>query len=241
MNPDVAPRREITSTIPRKPRNVRFAPRKRTLVERVGMSALCRKRTLGNDGLLRFSSRFFDQCCHLGCVRKKDRVAARKFNDLRLRPLRHESLEVRIDQRLKVRGPDALGRKGSVAGKGPMDLAGFDPGVDPSPQHRSNCKLLLIAGEISALPNLGFAMSLNGSGGSGKGSPEQVEEGHHRQAQKEPEERAGHQRARHVEIKRTCALPCGFPAYSAFQRTFRPSCHHIVSPPICTKPRSAGV
>src|SRR5262245_11300907 len=30
-------------------------------------------------------------------ARKKDRVAARKFNDLRLRPLRHESLEVRID------------------------------------------------------------------------------------------------------------------------------------------------
>src|SRR5262249_38215941 len=49
------------------------------------------------DGLLRFRSRFFDQCCHLGCVRKKDRVASRKFNDLRLRPLRHESLEVRID------------------------------------------------------------------------------------------------------------------------------------------------
>ena len=61
------------------------------------MSALCQKQTSGNDGLLRFSSRFFDQCCHLGCVREKDRVAARKFNDLRLRPLRHESLEVRID------------------------------------------------------------------------------------------------------------------------------------------------
>src|SRR6516162_9073837 len=55
------------------------------------------KQTLGNDGLLRCRGRFFDQCCHLGCVRKKDRVAARKFNDLRLRPLRHESLEVRID------------------------------------------------------------------------------------------------------------------------------------------------
>jgi len=30
-------------------------------------------------------------------VRKKDCVAARKFNDLRLGPLRHESLEVRVD------------------------------------------------------------------------------------------------------------------------------------------------
>ena len=33
-----------------------------------------------------------------------------------------------------------------------------------------------------------------------KRSPEQVEEGHHRQAQKEPEERTGRQYARHVEI-----------------------------------------
>src|SRR5215467_684312 len=49
------------------------------------------------DRLLRCRSRFFDQCCHFGCVRKKDCVAARKFNDLRLRPLRHETLEVRID------------------------------------------------------------------------------------------------------------------------------------------------
>src|SRR5262249_48278207 len=48
----------------------------------------CQKQTSGNDGLLRCLSRFFDQCCHLGCVRKKDCVAARKFNDLRLRPLR---------------------------------------------------------------------------------------------------------------------------------------------------------
>src|SRR5262249_38462627 len=55
------------------------------------------KQTLGNDGLLRCRSRLFDHCCHLGCVRKKDCVAAWKFNDLRLRPLRHESLEVRID------------------------------------------------------------------------------------------------------------------------------------------------
>src|SRR6516225_9073367 len=37
------------------------------------MSALCQKQTLGNDGLLRFCRRFFDQCCHLGCVREKDR------------------------------------------------------------------------------------------------------------------------------------------------------------------------
>src|SRR5262249_59078997 len=64
---------------------------------RLSTSALCQKQTLGNDGLLRCRSRFFDQCCHLGCVRKKDRVAARKFNDLRLRPLRHESLELRSD------------------------------------------------------------------------------------------------------------------------------------------------
>ena len=35
----------------------------------------------------------------------------------------------------------------------------------------------------------------------GKGSLEQVDEGHHRQAQKEPEGRAGHQHARHVEIR----------------------------------------
>ena len=32
-----------------------------------------------------------------GCARKKGRVAARKFNDLRLGSLRHESLKVRID------------------------------------------------------------------------------------------------------------------------------------------------
>src|SRR5262249_12398001 len=55
------------------------------------------KQTLGNDGLLRCRGRFFDQCWRLGRVRKKARVAARKFNDLLLRPLRHESLEVRID------------------------------------------------------------------------------------------------------------------------------------------------
>jgi hypothetical protein len=36
-------------------------PRMRTLVERVGMSALCHKQTSGNDRLLRFRSRFFDQ------------------------------------------------------------------------------------------------------------------------------------------------------------------------------------
>src|SRR5215813_349762 len=36
-------------------------------------------------------------CCHLLRVRKKDCVAAWKFNDLRLGSLRHESLEVRID------------------------------------------------------------------------------------------------------------------------------------------------
>src|SRR5262249_600509 len=36
-------------------------------------------------------------CCHLARVRKKDCVAARKFNDLRLGPLRHESLEVGVD------------------------------------------------------------------------------------------------------------------------------------------------
>ena len=57
-------------------------------------------------------------------------------------------------------------------------------------------------------------MSLNGSRRSGKGSPEQVEEGHHRQAQKEPEERTGRQHARHVEIRELAALPCGSPAYS---------------------------
>src|SRR5215469_7463779 len=49
------------------------------------------------DRLLRCRSRFFDQCRHLAGVRKKDSVAARKFNDLRLGPLRHEPLEVRID------------------------------------------------------------------------------------------------------------------------------------------------
>src|SRR5215472_14180042 len=74
-----------------------LCPRKRTGNRPLWMSALCQKQTSGNDGLLRCLSRFFDQCCHLGCVRKKDCVAARKFNDLRLCPLRHESLEVRID------------------------------------------------------------------------------------------------------------------------------------------------
>src|SRR5262249_38428062 len=74
-----------------------LCPRKPTGNRPLWMSALCQKQTSGNDGLLRCLSRFFDQCCHLGCVRKKDCVAARKFNDLRLRPLRHESLEVRID------------------------------------------------------------------------------------------------------------------------------------------------
>src|SRR6516164_9687707 len=84
-------------------------PQKRTLKLSREMSALCQKRTSGTDGLLRFRSRFFDQCCRLGCVRKKDRVAARKFNDLRLRPLRHESLEVRIDHSVLHRN-DCLAR-----------------------------------------------------------------------------------------------------------------------------------
>src|SRR5215813_1763833 len=61
---------------------------------RVSKSALCQKQTLGNDGLLRCRSRFFNQRCHLARVRKKDCVAARKFNDLRLGPLRHEPLKV---------------------------------------------------------------------------------------------------------------------------------------------------
>ena len=60
-------------------------------------NTICQKQTLGNDGLLRCRSRFFDQCCHLVRVRKKDCAAAWKFNDLRLGSLRHESLEVRID------------------------------------------------------------------------------------------------------------------------------------------------
>src|SRR5215831_17062952 len=58
---------------------------------------LRRARTLGNDGLLRCRSRFFDQCWHLARVRKKDCVAARKFNDLRLGSLRHEPLKVWVD------------------------------------------------------------------------------------------------------------------------------------------------
>src|SRR5262249_22894619 len=48
-------------------------------------------------GLLRCRSRFFNQCCHLARVRKKDCVAARKLNDLRLGPLRHEPLKVWVD------------------------------------------------------------------------------------------------------------------------------------------------
>ena len=64
---------------------------------RCGTSVSGRKHTLGNDGLLRCRSRFFDQSCHLACVREKDCVAAGKLNDLRLRPLRHESLEVGVD------------------------------------------------------------------------------------------------------------------------------------------------
>jgi|SRR6516165_8359338 hypothetical protein len=66
-------------------------PRKRTSSDATSMSALCQKQTWGNDGLLRCRSRFFDQCCHLARVRKKDCVSARKFNDLRLGPLRTES------------------------------------------------------------------------------------------------------------------------------------------------------
>ena len=76
--------------------------RKRTCATCLAVSASCQKQTLGNDGLLRCRSRFFDQCCHLARVRKKDCVAARKFNDLRLRPLRHESLEVRVDHSVRV-------------------------------------------------------------------------------------------------------------------------------------------
>src|SRR5262249_662947 len=72
-------------------------PSKRTKRRHVGMSASCQKQTLGNDGLLRCRSRFFDQCCHLARVRKKDCVAARKLNDLRLGPLRHEPLKVWVD------------------------------------------------------------------------------------------------------------------------------------------------
>src|SRR5258708_19113088 len=60
------------------------------------LSASLRK-TLGNDGLLRCLSRSFDQRCYLALVRKKDCVAARKFNDLRLGPLRHEPLKVSVD------------------------------------------------------------------------------------------------------------------------------------------------
>src|SRR5215475_14378872 len=73
------------------------APQQRREDGRARKSETCQKQTLGSDGLLRCCGRFFDQCRYLGRVRKKDRVAARKFNDLRLRPLRHESLEVRID------------------------------------------------------------------------------------------------------------------------------------------------
>src|SRR6516165_8765365 len=76
---------------------VRLYPQKRTSAGATALSALCQKQTLGNDGLLRCRSRFFNQCCHLARVRKKDCVAARKFNDLRLGPLRHETLEVWID------------------------------------------------------------------------------------------------------------------------------------------------
>src|SRR5215468_7875036 len=47
--------------------------------------------------LLRCRSRLFDQCCHLARVRKKDRVAAGKFDGFRFGPLRHESLKVRVD------------------------------------------------------------------------------------------------------------------------------------------------
>ena len=64
-------------------------PPKADIKRGVSLVRLVPKRTLGNDGLLR--------CCHLARVRKKNCVAARKFNDLRLGPLRHESLEVRID------------------------------------------------------------------------------------------------------------------------------------------------
>jgi hypothetical protein len=55
------------------------------------------KQTLGNDCLLRRGSRLFDQCCHLARVQKKNSVGAGEFDRLGLRPLRHETLQVRID------------------------------------------------------------------------------------------------------------------------------------------------
>src|SRR5262249_13891962 len=49
------------------------------------------------DRLLCCRSRFFDKWRYLPRVRKKDGVASRQLHDLRLGPLRHEPLEVRID------------------------------------------------------------------------------------------------------------------------------------------------
>jgi hypothetical protein len=104
------------------------------------------KQTSGNDGLLRCSSSFFDQCCHFGCVRKKDRVAARKFNDLRFCPLRHESLEVRIDHSVlhrnycvarlllpsRNRGHVSSSRLAAVAGSTKVGLQNF---LSPTEHH----------------------------------------------------------------------------------------------------------
>src|SRR5262249_34975637 len=59
--------------------------------------------------LLRCRSRFFDQCGHIARVRQKDGVAARKLDDLRFGPLRHESLEVRVDHPV-LHGNDCVAR-----------------------------------------------------------------------------------------------------------------------------------
>src|SRR5262249_23937629 len=81
------------------------SPESGQMADAWGRPLCVQKQTLGNDGLLRCRSRFFNQCCHLARMRKKDCVAARKFNDLRLDPLRHEPLKVREARRSQAHGP----------------------------------------------------------------------------------------------------------------------------------------
>src|SRR6516165_7527355 len=112
------------------------------------MSALRQKQTSGNEGLLRFRSRFFDQCRHLARVRKKHGVAARQLNDLRLGPLRHEPLEVRIDHSVLC-GNHCVARLLFPSRNGGLGVKRFSCDRYLGYRHKARERLGSVRGEIS--------------------------------------------------------------------------------------------